>query len=217
VSLPSTEKNQRTAPRDVLDAAAACFMERGYAGATIDDVARHLGATKGRIYHYFGSKSELLHAVRKRAMDLNFATIRPGFDSGLAPRARFLAMASAHALNMIERQAYQRALLDSLHSHVTQAKGSPQDAFHDEFIADRRAFDDMFRVVLAEGQASGDFSFKTLSYTLHTVLTILNGSVSWYTPRPDDTRQDRQALADELVEMALRALGASCSLTTKGN
>ena len=209
VALHSAEKSTRIAPREVLDAAAACFMESGYAGTTLDDVARHMGATKGRIYHYFGSKSELMNAVRKRAMEINFAAICPGYQSTAAPREKFRRMATAHALNMIEEQAYQKALFDSLHLHITRGKSSGQDAALEEFIADRRAFEDMFREVLALGQRSGDFHFKTLSYTLHTVLTTLNSSLYWYSPRPGETAADRQAIAAELVEMALRALGAS--------
>jgi len=101
-------KPQRTAPEDLLDAAATCFMDKGYQGASLDDVARHMGATKGRIYHYFSSKSELMHAVRKRAMEINFAAIRPGYERDALPADRFRKMARAHALNMMETRAYQR-------------------------------------------------------------------------------------------------------------
>jgi len=209
VALTSGEKTTKIAPREVLDAAAVCFMETGYAGTTIDDVARHMGATKGRIYHYFSSKSELLHAVRKHAMDINFAAIRVGFDSDLPPLERFRMMAQAHALNMIKEQPYQRALFDSLSSHFARGKLAAQDALTEEFIADRRAFEDMFRAVLRDGKASGAFHFKTLSVALHTTITTLNSTVSWYSPRVGETEQDQKAIANELVDMALRALGAT--------
>jgi AcrR family transcriptional regulator len=217
LNLPAAHKPAKAAPEQVLDAAAACFMEKGYAGTSLDDVARHMGATKGRIYHYFASKSELLHAVRKHAMDINFAAIRPAYDSDLAPVEKFRAMAEAHAYNMIKEQAYQKALFDSLHLHITGGKHAGNDALMQDFIADRRAFEDMFRDVLIAGQVSGDFNIKTMSYALHTTLTILNSTLYWYSPRASDTDQDRRAVARELVEMALRALGACNSLNNKGN
>ncbi|HBN31009.1 MAG: TetR/AcrR family transcriptional regulator [Rhodobacterales bacterium] len=207
--LTFADKSPRNAPQQVLDAAAICFMEKGYAGSTLDDVARHMGATKGRIYHYFNSKSELMHAVRKRAMDINFAAIRDGFDSNLPPAQKFRLMADAHALNMMAEQPYQRALFDSLHTHMTRDKAARHDAIMDEFIGDRRAFEDMFREVLEQGKASGAFRFKTLSIALHTVITILNSSIYWYSPRPDETDKDRRQIASELVDMAQRALGAT--------
>jgi len=216
VALPSAQRTPKIPPREVLDAAAQCFMESGYSGTTIDDVARHMGATKGRIYHYFSSKSELMHAVRARAMEINFDAIRPGFESDLPPREKFAVMAAAHALNMIEEKAYQTALFDSLHTHITRGKESAHDPYLDDFIANRRAFEDMFRQVLVAGANRGDFAVKTMSYALHTVITTLNSSIYWYSPRPGETDADRRAIAAELVEMALRALGACDTLNPEG-
>ncbi len=216
MSLPNAQKKSKAAPQDLLDAAAACFTEKGYAGTSLDDVARHMGATKGRIYHYFASKSELMQAVRKRGMDINFAAIRPAFDSALPPRAKFRAMAEAHALNMIEEQAYQKALFDNLHLHITRGTKPDNDDLMDEFISDRRQFENMFREVLIAGQNSGDFDIKTMSYALHTVVTTLNSTIYWYSPRPDETARDRQEIAAELVDMAMRALGAQTKFENKG-
>jgi len=216
LALPLAEKTTRIAPREVLDAAASCFMEKGYAGTTLDDVARHMGATKGRIYHYFASKSDLMHAVRQRAMEINFAAICPGYKSNLQPREKFRAMAEAHALNMMEEQAYQKALFDSLYLHITRGNATKDTPNLTEFIRDRRAFEDMFREVLEAGKRNGDFRFKTLSYTLHTVLTTLNSSLYWYSPRPGESDADRRAIAAEQAEMALRALGATECLTPEG-
>jgi len=208
VNPDANHKIAKAPPEQVLDAAASCFMERGYSGTSLDDVARHMGATKGRIYHYFGSKSELMHAVRKRAMDINFATIRPAYEGPLPPAQKFRAMALAHSLNMMEEQAYRKELFDSLHLHITGGKSDPDDALMQEFISDRRAFEDMFRDVLKAGRACGDFDFQTLSYTLHATLTTLNSTIYWYSPRAGEGHADRQKIAAELVTMALRALGA---------
>jgi AcrR family transcriptional regulator len=215
LSQSNAQKKPKAAPQDLLDAAAACFTEKGYAGTSLDDVARHMGATKGRIYHYFASKSELMHAVRKRGMDINFAAIRPAFNSNLPPLAKFRAMAKAHALNMIEEQAYQKALFDNLHLHITRGTKPDNDDLMDDFIAERRQFENMFREVLIAGQEHGVFDIKTVSYALHTVVTTLNSTIYWYSPRPDETATDRQEIAVELVDMATRALGAQTNTKTK--
>ncbi|MDP1092318.1 helix-turn-helix domain-containing protein, partial [Klebsiella pneumoniae] len=47
----------------ILDAAAACFMAKGYAASSIDDVARSRGSTKGLIYHHNPSKGDLFADV----------------------------------------------------------------------------------------------------------------------------------------------------------
>ena len=50
----------------LLDAAAAVFLERGLAGATMADVSEAAGVAKGTIYLYFDSKSAVLTALRAR-------------------------------------------------------------------------------------------------------------------------------------------------------
>jgi AcrR family transcriptional regulator len=52
----------------ILDAALDAFTEKGYAGATIDDVRRGSGASVGSIYHHFGGKEELAGALYAEAI-----------------------------------------------------------------------------------------------------------------------------------------------------
>lgn len=207
VTFAAPSATPRAPLDEVLDAAAACFTERGFAGTTLDDVARHMGATKGRIYHYFSSKSDLMHAVRKRAMAINFAGIAPAFESDLPPCEKFREMAEAHALNMLREQVYQKALFDSLHGHLIRMPQAKDDAKMEEFIEDRRHFEDMFRVVLIAGKANGDFHFETLSYTLHTIITLLNSTLTWYRPREGEGDEKLIEIAQEIVDMACRILG----------
>lgn len=47
----------------ILDAATRAFVEAGYQGATVSDIARLAGVAVGNIYRYFGGKEELFKAV----------------------------------------------------------------------------------------------------------------------------------------------------------
>ena len=51
--------------KQILDAAVAEFLERGYAGASVNSIARRAGLTKGGVYHHFGSKDEILLAANE--------------------------------------------------------------------------------------------------------------------------------------------------------
>lgn len=48
---------------EILDGALFVFSERGYARATLNDVADRVGVTKGCVYHHFASKEQLLLAL----------------------------------------------------------------------------------------------------------------------------------------------------------
>jgi len=49
----------------LLRAALAVFSTKGYAAATLEDVAAKAGVTRGAIYWHFGSKAELYTACRE--------------------------------------------------------------------------------------------------------------------------------------------------------
>ena len=48
---------------EILSAALAAFVEKGFAAATIEDVRRASGASTGSIYHHFGGKEGLAAAL----------------------------------------------------------------------------------------------------------------------------------------------------------
>src|SRR4051794_28740391 len=50
----------------LLDAAEDVFAEKGFAPATLDDIAQTAGYTKGAIYKHFATKEELFLAVNDR-------------------------------------------------------------------------------------------------------------------------------------------------------
>ncbi len=50
----------------VLDEATRLFSQRGYASVSTGDIARAAGVAEGSVFHYFGSKQELLRAVGER-------------------------------------------------------------------------------------------------------------------------------------------------------
>ncbi len=53
----------------ILRRAARVFLERGFDGASMEEIAREAGLTKPGLYYHFTSKTELLFAVMTFAMD----------------------------------------------------------------------------------------------------------------------------------------------------
>lgn len=59
-----TRDESREATRQaVLDAAERLFIERGYRGASLDQIAENAGFSKGAVYSNFGSKGDLFLAL----------------------------------------------------------------------------------------------------------------------------------------------------------
>jgi AcrR family transcriptional regulator len=57
-----TERGEATR-RLIMDAAAGAFAEKGYAGASLNDLIKEAGVTKGAFYFHFPSKEALALAV----------------------------------------------------------------------------------------------------------------------------------------------------------
>src|SRR5690348_17883325 len=63
-ALPSTRRqNQRRRAPQIIDAAARVFAERGFHGATTQDIADVLGIRQASLYYYFSSKEAALELV----------------------------------------------------------------------------------------------------------------------------------------------------------
>ncbi|WP_164658955.1 TetR/AcrR family transcriptional regulator [Tropicibacter sp. Alg240-R139] len=193
---------------ELLRAAAECFQSRGFAATSIDTVARHLGATKGRVYHYFPSKMDLFNAVRERAMDLVFAASDDGYAMQGSPAERLYEMSAGHVRSMIDDLPYMHVLVDGLqmlrYSTTTQFQREAMEAH----LARRDVYEQRFREVVVEGVADGQLHVgPQLSVTIQSFMGTLNGPVFWYRPRGDDTSESRQAIVDDVVRFALSGLG----------
>lgn len=52
-----------TRRREIIDAARRCFLRHGFHQTTTDEICREAAITPGGLYHYFGSKEEIISAV----------------------------------------------------------------------------------------------------------------------------------------------------------
>lgn len=54
--------------RQILDAALACFLDKGYAATSIADIRARSGASTGSIYHFFPGKGALAETLLRDAV-----------------------------------------------------------------------------------------------------------------------------------------------------
>lgn len=65
---PKFRRRAEARPDEVLDAALALFVEKGFAATRVEDIAKRAGLSKGAIYLYFSSKEALLEGLVRRAL-----------------------------------------------------------------------------------------------------------------------------------------------------
>jgi AcrR family transcriptional regulator len=78
---PSLTGKGRETRQRIIDAAAELVFERGVAAVSLDDVLRATNTSKSQLYHYFGDKNDLIHAVIERQREQVLGFHRPALTS----------------------------------------------------------------------------------------------------------------------------------------
>ena len=65
--MKSREESRSARREAILDIARDCFLERGFAGTTMSDIAQLVGGSKGTLWAYFPCKEVLFEAVVERS------------------------------------------------------------------------------------------------------------------------------------------------------
>lgn len=206
------EQSSDASRQAILEAAAACFMERGYEAASIDEVARRLGATKGRVYHHFPAKADLLAGVFRAGMEMNFQAVAAARAVSGPAVHRWNAMAAAHVRQIITTRSFQRAVWQGVEMHLRGATTPTQRDTFAELVAMRDDYSGIFRQAIEQARTEGDMRFADAGIANQVMFMALNSPLFWYTPRPGETAADLDAIVRQVVGFALGGLGGDTTL-----
>jgi AcrR family transcriptional regulator len=160
----------------MVDAARHIFAERGFARATLDEIAARAEFGKGTIYNYFpGGKDEILFAILDEFYDGLTNLVDVGFSEKLtdrqSPREVFQSFVQSVFDFFNERDDLFLVALKESHRHMF---GSDQGRA--DYFLKRR--DDLVGRLAAEVQRfmdSGDVKALDPGSVAHMILGNLNG------------------------------------------
>ncbi|WP_092845465.1 TetR family transcriptional regulator [Modicisalibacter xianhensis] len=115
--MPRRTKAEAEATREaLLDAAEEVFFDKGVARASLEQIARHAGMTRGAIYWHFKDKADLFHALLNRVR-LPFEELLDEVreTSGIDSPLETLRLACHNSLVRIERPRDRRTHAILLH------------------------------------------------------------------------------------------------------
>jgi AcrR family transcriptional regulator len=120
--------------RQILDAALACFLERGWEGTTIGEIRDRSGASHGSIYHFFGSKEQLALVLYEEGMRDYLGHLLAALGRETTARGGISALVSAH-LNWTAANKNRSLFLTQVGSALVSKKFTARTAeINDEFI-----------------------------------------------------------------------------------
>ncbi|GAA1867126.1 TetR/AcrR family transcriptional regulator [Pseudonocardia ailaonensis] len=201
------DEKQRASAGEILDAAAKAFSQRGYAATSIDDVADVLGCTKGRIYHYFRTKGDLFIGIHQQSLEWALAAVGPVAEQADLPAPEKLReMVRRHAMHLMEHADYMGPAQHHAEMNLASEGRDKGDAVRGIFEM-RRRFESFFTDVVEAGIADGSFRDADPNLMAKAALGISNWMSVWFRPGSQgDTKAEREHMAEELAEFAVRGM-----------
>jgi AcrR family transcriptional regulator len=180
----------------LLRVAVEVFNERGYDGASMEDLSRRLGIAKSAIYHHVSGKEELLRMALNRALS--------GWSEA-AERARALDAPAIVRLEMLVRGTV--AVLESRLPYVTlllRVRGNTST--ERAALERRRSFDGLVASLVEEAERDGDIRVDIdPKITARLLFGMVNSLVEWYRPA-DGAAAAPVSLADSVCAIAFDGL-----------
>ncbi len=194
LAYPEPERTPRE--REILDAAAAVFHEKGYAASSIQDVADAVGILKGSLYYYIDSKEDLLFAILQDTHRESMRRLARWQQIEGDPLVRLRAFIEGHVTANIANRIKIGVFLHDFRSLSPERRA--------DIVADRDTYDSWVRDLVRDGQDQGlvaaDLDPKIAAMAL---LGMMNWTYQWYDPEGDVTPHE---LARNFADLALAGL-----------
>ncbi|MGA6165342.1 TetR/AcrR family transcriptional regulator [Amycolatopsis magusensis] len=179
----------------VRGAAVRLFAEKGFHGTGIRDLAQAAGLSSASLYHYMGTKEELLAVIMRECLERLLDGAAKATEGVADPRERLGRLVALHVMSHALRPDETRVVDNELRA-LSPAAQEP-------VVRLRDAYERLWASAIADGIAGGVFTADEPSITRLALLEMCNGVSRWYSPRGPLTLE---ALAAEYARLALRAL-----------
>jgi AcrR family transcriptional regulator len=185
-------RQRRNRRDDVIEAAVRVFHQKGYASASIQDVAAEVGVLKGSLYHYIDSKEDLLARIFEDSAGHFTAMLEEagGLDERPVERLRSFAYAcSLWYLQNIERMT----IYVTEWKHLTGKRLKEVMRIREDY---ERRLTSLIGEVVEAGEATPELD---INFATYYIFGALNGLPAWYRRRGPDPADRIAAAYAELI------------------
>lgn len=181
----------------LLQAALDAFVEHGFHGTSMRDIAARAGMSVSASYYYFPSKRHLLMRIMTRVTEDLIGLLERARDgAGKDPTARLAAIVRTHVLLHTQRQAEAFIGSSELRS-LAAADRTIAVALRDRVAA-------IFKDTIGDGLRRGVFHCVHRAEATLAITTMCTAVASWYRA---DGPHSPHAIADRYATLSLRMLG----------
>lgn len=199
---PPRQRRKQARPGELLDAALALFVEKGFAATRVEEVAARAGVSKGTLFLYFPSKEELFKAVVREniAGRLDEWNQELGeFQGSSAELVRYGLHSWWERIGMTPASGITKLIM-------SEARNFPEiAAFYEQEVIEPG--DRLLRRVLQRGVDSGEFRPLDLDLAVYSLIAPMIFLLMWKHSLgmclPADQQLDPVAFLDSQVDLLL--------------
>ena len=195
VSRRRREHEKEGLRRAILDAAAALFLEHGYEGLSMRQVAERIGYSATTIYRYYEDKDDLLLAIVHEGFLRFGQQLSKAAQSGADPRERLAALGHAYIEFGLKNPVYYQLMFMKRHDMMFESRTEEKAQMIDSFGVLQQAVEEAMRAgIIRRGDA--ETTATVIWAVVHGITSLaIAGSKRFH------RRQVRQC-----VELAMRMI-----------
>ena len=182
--------------REICRRAARVFYEKGYDGASMQEIARAVGLTKAGLYHHVGSKDRLLFEIMNYGMDILDEVVVKKAAQIADPRERLRQTIVSHIDLVVRARDLEITVI--LHENR-----SLQGSLRAKINARKKQYIRFLEDLIAQVQASTAAPLLSPRLATFALLGMLNWLYQWYQPAGEVKQDD---LAQAYVDFFFRGL-----------
>ena len=170
----TTESKQKL--REICRVAARVFYEKGYDGASMQDIAKAVGLTKAGLYHHVGSKDRLLFEIMNYGMDILDETVLQKVRDIQDPREKLRQTIIGH-IDLIVRARDQEITV------ILHENRSLKGALRKKINARKREYIHYLEGLIAQVQElPGGTALLSPPLAAFALLGMVNWLYQWFRP-----------------------------------
>lgn len=182
--------------QQILKAAADIIGEKGFHGASMNEIAQAVNLQKASLYHHVSSKQEILIDLLDQALDLLIDNMLTVTEKDLSSDEKLRQAMCMYLEILAENRALASVLLLEHRSLETKMRR--------RHIPRRDRFESLWRRIIEDGVEKGDFVCDSPRMAVKALLGQLNWTIMWFQP---SGKLSVQQIANQNADLFLNGLG----------
>lgn len=191
----SARRQRRAA--EILAAAEACFLEKGFDGTAVSEIAQRAGIAEGLVFSYFATKRDLLHAVLASMYEPLIRDLEEGCQRMQGVRATLRFIIWRHLRVFLETPRMARLILHEVRSGPDYFSSG----LHDLHVRYTKPLQVMLTEAVRSGELAADLPVEMVRSAVYGTIEHLMWPVLF-----SRRAIDLEATASQLTELLLNGM-----------